>query len=694
MGLLRVKKPPIIQGICKNASTSSFVAFFKVKTIMCPKSAITLSRSARLLAVVSGLFWLQACGSSNGGSEEPGETTVPVVAVAEPVTDDTGNGLNPPDNDVVLTIGDLAPLPTVPLTPAPGPDSEPVQAEANTTTITQFSALRDPARELVDELDKLTDADFAAGPLPAEISIPAGLDPSSNSPPYFADLNNAEVFAGEQLRVLYDPDDQDGGLPGMFPHSLPEGATFVDNFDGTKSLHWSPLQPDVGIHEFTVTATDPEVPLYRSTQTIRIKVALPGDTSGIRNLPPGINAVRPSTATVGDPIVAYLKVTDPNDTIPTLRVLNPPPGSTMSPHPSEAGITILHFVPDAPGMITLNLRAIDAEDTSLTFDSSVNIEVMSESDDTRPGTRLRELASARDLLFGYAALQSFYERPDGAIYARIAGEEFNIVSTENSLKFDFINPLPGKFRWAATDNLVQLAKAQQQTVHGHTLVWYTQLPPWVIRSALADRELIMREFIDRVLKRYADDIQLWDVVNESLEEDGTLRRSVWFEGMGADYIDIAFRQARQSAPDATLIYNDYDIAFAGPKSTGMLNLMRQLKDASTPIDGVGFQLHLFADFNKFDEVAETFQKIADMDLDVYVTELDVSIGDGQTEAQQAEVYEQILSACLAQSRCKAFQIWGFTDTYTWRDGLNPLILDERYQVKPAYLALQKRLTEN
>jgi len=397
---------------------------------------------------------------------------------------------------------------------------------------------------------------------------------------------------------------------------------------------------------------------------------------------------------VNDPVVAYIKVTDPNGTIPELQILNPPPGATISAHPFEEAITILHFVPDTPGEVTLELLAIDSEDPMLSTTQNVTIEVLQESDFERPGARLRELASTKDLLFGYAALNSFYERPDGGIYTRIAGEEFNIVSTENSMKFNTLNPVPGDYRWAATDNLVRLAKIQRQTVHAHTLVWYYQVPDWVKRSEPANRELIMREYIDRVMTRYRDDIPLWDVVNESLEPNGTLRRSVWYEGMGADYIDIAFRQARQSAPDATLIYNDYDVAFAGPKSDGLLVLMQELKDAGTPLDGVGFQLHVYADFDKVDEVAATFQKIADMDLDIYVTELDISIGEGQTERQQADLYEQLLSVCLDQPRCKAFQTWGFTDMYSWRRELNPLMFDERYQIKPAYLALQQRLSEN
>ena len=680
--------------------------------LMKPRSSLVQGLTTYLTCLSIGVLVLAGCSSSSDSTSTAQNPVVaqddignnPVEAgdngsvLPAPLPEDpdgsdidytgTNAGLDIPPNRT------LPPLPDPPLTPAPDADSEPVVAEPNISTPSDYTVVRDQVLIPVDTNDQLTDEDFEQGLLPPDISVPAGVDTATNLPPFFVDIDNAEVFAGEELVVLFDPDDPEGGLPGMFPSNLPEGVSFNDNFDGTKSLRWRPLEPDVGVHEVTITATDPDVPQYRSAQTIRIRVNLPSDLSTIRNLPPGINLIREHTVRVNDPVVAYIKVTDPNGTIPELQILNPPAGFTLTPHYFEEGISILHFVPDAPGTITLNLRAIDSVDASLTGEQSVNIDVLPASDFIRPGTRLRELADARDMQFGYAILQSYYERPDGAIYAEIAGEEFNIVSTENSMKFDFLNPVPGKYRWAATDNMVQQAKAHQQTIHGHTLVWYTALPSWVWRSRFEDRELIMREYIDRVMDRYADDIPLWDVVNEALEDDGTLRRSVWFQGMGASYIDTAFRQARESAPDATLIYNDYDIAFAGPKSDGMLSLVQQLKDAGTPLDGVGFQLHLFADFDKVDEVVETFQKVADLDLDIYVTELDISMGPGQTLAQQAALYEQILSACLDQSRCKAFQTWGFTDMYTWRPGLRPLILDEGYQAKPAYLSLQQRLGEN
>jgi len=155
-------------------------------------------------------------------------------------------------------------------------------------------------------------------------------------------------------------------------------------------------------------------------------------------------------------------------------------------------------------------------------------------------------------------------------------------------------------------------------------------------------------------------------------------------------------QAREILPQGTLILNEYDIEINGPKADGFFSLIERMQLRGTPLDAVGFQMHLFSTFDQFDEVRENFQRAADLGLDIYVTELDVSFPEGSTERDlqlQADIYREILSICLEQERCKALQTWGFTDQYSWREPLDPLMFDARYQPKPAYFAIQQRLSE-
>jgi endo-1,4-beta-xylanase len=106
---------------------------------------------------------------------------------------------------------------------------------------------------------------------------------------------------------------------------------------------------------------------------------------------------------------------------------------------------------------------------------------------------------------------------------------------------------------------------------------------------------------------------------------------------------------------------------------------------------VGFQLHVFSSFDQYDELTANMAAIAERGFDIHITELDVAIVDGDSEAVQAGVYAGIVDACLAQTRCTVLQTWGFTDRYSFRTFQEPLYLDRDYALKPAYQALQGAL---
>ncbi len=518
------------------------------------------------------------------------------------------------------------------------------------------------------------------------------LPDSGNQPPFFVNLENQVIEAGPVWELVVQPRDADGGVPGLFIGTLPVGAANVDNFDGTRSLIWQPLQPDVGEYTVRITAFDADDPSVTTVRDIRLTVVLPDDLSIIPNRPPTIDAIGDYVVRAGDPVVMRAKAVDANGTVPSLSILNPPAGHSFTALEDDPRIRVLRFnsSPTDRGVVEYNFFARDAENPELTASGSATIDFRDAGAFVRPGSRLKDLASQAGIQFGYASLLQITEQADGALYNSIAASEFDLVTPENSMKWGFINPQRGEYRWEDADKLVRFAADNGMDVHGHALVWYTQLPQWVQESAVGERESLMNTFIDTMTGRYPN-VTIWDVVNEALEDDGNFRNSVWFQAMGEQHIDKAFIRTRAADPDAELIYNDFDVAAGGAKTDGMYALVSRLVENSVPIDGVGFQMHVDTDFDNFTAMRDTFQRFANLGLDIYITELDVNMQPGATEQDQADVYSGVIEVCLNQPACKAIQIWGFTDRYTWRRPNTPLVLDRNYQPKPAYQAVQQAL---
>ena len=648
------------------------------------------ARGRRRVPLASALLATLALVGCGGGDDSPSAADAPGG------TDEPGGGHDPaPSGGDPGPVGNapLGPLPSPPLTEPPSADDEPVPEGAGFTAASSFAPVRDPqAFPLAALAPTLTEADFAAG-LPAPvIERPVGVDAADNAAPSFEGLDNVRVTAGETLKLRYVPVDPDGGLPGMFPQRLPEGARFVDNFDGTKSLVWQPLQADLGVNAFTVVAIDPEDGGLRSSQTVLIAVDAPDDPATIANVAPRLFEVPEYVVRLGDPVLAEIEGIDRNGTAPTLELVSPPPDATLLPRPFEPERYALRFVPSAPGETVVDVLVRDADDASLTGAGQVVLDVRAPAAFELEGERLRTLGTARGIEVGSAISPFFHRQADGGLYEAVAADEFALVTPESSMKMDAINPAPGHYAFADTDNLVAFARANDMRVRGHPLVWHRQLPAWVRATPPATREGHMREFIARIVGRYADDVAHWDVVNEPLADDGSLRASIWSDAMGEGYIDTAFRQARALDADATLVLNEFDIAFDGPKFDELLELVDRLLERDVPIDAVGFQLHLFASYDEFDELAAHMAAVAARGLDVHVTELDVALTDTTDEAAQAEVYARVVEICLAEPRCTVLQTWGFTDRYSFRSMSDPLPLDRAYRPKPAYEALQDALS--
>ncbi|GLW64097.1 beta-xylanase [Actinomadura rubrobrunea] len=311
---------------------------------------------------------------------------------------------------------------------------------------------------------------------------------------------------------------------------------------------------------------------------------------------------------------------------------------------------------------------------------------------------LGELAAAKGRYFGSAT-----DNPElsDAPYVSILSSEFTSITPGNAMKWESTEPQRGRFDFAKGDEIVELAQRNGQQVRGHTLVWHSQLPSWVSDGGFSAEELrsILRNHVTTVASHYKGKVVHWDVVNEPLNEDGTLRDTVFSRTLGESYIAEALRAARAADPDAKLYINDYNIDGIGAKSDGMYRLVKSLKEQGVPLDGVGFQGHLALQYGFPSRMQENLQRFADLGLDVAITELDIRMqlpADSAKLATQAAWYSDVTKACLAVSRCVGITIWDFTDKYSWIPDVFPgegaaLPWDENLRPKPAYDALRVAL---
>ncbi|ROQ35961.1 endo-1,4-beta-xylanase [Streptomyces sp. PanSC19] len=272
-------------------------------------------------------------------------------------------------------------------------------------------------------------------------------------------------------------------------------------------------------------------------------------------------------------------------------------------------------------------------------------------------------------------------------YAAISDREFNMITPENEMKWDAIEPSRGNFDFGPADRIVDHARAHGQRLRGHTTVWHSQLPSWVgsIRDAKTLRS-VMNNHITTEMTHYKGKIYAWDVVNEAFADGGSgrLRGSVFQTVLGDGFIEEAFRTARAADSSAKLCYNDYNIEnWSDAKTQGVYRMVKDFTSRGVPIDCVGFQSH-FGAGGPPASFRTTLAGFAALGVDVQITELDIA------QASPAH-YANAVGACLSVARCTGITVWGVRDSDSWRSGENPLLFDGNGKPKPAYTAVMNAL---
>lgn len=318
---------------------------------------------------------------------------------------------------------------------------------------------------------------------------------------------------------------------------------------------------------------------------------------------------------------------------------------------------------------------------------------------------LRNLAESAGMRIGTSVLINPLR--EDATYREVLGREFNNLTPENAMKFGQLSTARGNYNFTDADEIVAFAQNHNMQIHGHTLVWHRNLPDWFKNGKWSHQEAmnILKDHIFTVVRRYRGKVTSWDVVNEAISDEGTLRNSIWLQTIGPEYIEMAFRWAHAADPKARLFYNDYSAEQLGKKSHAVYKLVQQLRQKNVPIHGVGFQMHTSIKKQPNSKAVSTnIQRLGELGLEVKITEMDVKIHEdaqpiSEKLAAQAKIYQDIATVCLKAPNCHSLTTWGVADHWSWVPKFfnridAPLLFDEFYQPKPAYTALSETFYQN
>ena len=331
------------------------------------------------------------------------------------------------------------------------------------------------------------------------------------------------------------------------------------------------------------------------------------------------------------------------------------------------------------------------------------------------------LAATKRMRFGSTVAWSSPGADAGSFanpaYAALLERDCTILVPENELKWASIRPGPTTFDFTRADAMLAYADAHGMAMRGHNLLWYDGQydPDWLASydfgsDPRASAQALVRTHVQTVLRHYGTRIASYDVVNEAIvPSTGALRTNTLAKQVGGDMslIDVAFITARQEAPTAELVYNDYMDAGTPNHRQGVLTLLKGFKDRGVPVDTLGIQSHLgfyspdavkfIAQYNT-DNMKPFLDQVVAMGYKIKVTELDVNDAQRsgtieQRDADSATLVRAWLDLMMSYSQLNDVLVWGMSDRYSWlqsntfgvrADGLpkRPDPYDANFQAKP------------
>ena len=343
--------------------------------------------------------------------------------------------------------------------------------------------------------------------------------------------------------------------------------------------------------------------------------------------------------------------------------------------------------------------------------------------DPNPSVKLKD-AYKNYFMIGVALNQRNVSTPD---QVNLVKAEFNSITAENDMKPGELHPKEGVWNWEKADKIANFCRQNGIKLRGHCLCWHSQFADWMFtdkKGKEVKKEVFyerLREHIHTVVNRYKDVVYAWDVVNEAMADDNgggprwgrfggqepsPYRQSRHFRLCGDEFIAKAFQFAREADPNALLFYNDYSCVDEG-KRERIYNMVKKMKDAGVPIDGIGMQGHYNIYFPSEEQLEKAIVRFKELVKHIHITELDIRMNQemgGQLQFSRGEnrPVAGYMNTMLTDQYSRVFKIfrkhkdvidcvtfWNLGDRDSWL-GVNnhPLPFDENYKPKQAYYAIK------
>ena len=319
---------------------------------------------------------------------------------------------------------------------------------------------------------------------------------------------------------------------------------------------------------------------------------------------------------------------------------------------------------------------------------------------TVPGNSLDAAARRSGRRFGSAVAWAPAGADAGSFnnprYAALLERDCELLVPENQLKWQWVRRSPGGFDFRAFDAIADYAAGHRFSLRGHTLFWTPTkwYPKWLAEThfgSAGEAEKLLTEHVRTVCSRYGEQIYSYDVVNEAVQpETGEIRDTNVTRALGGQaFLDLMFHAARDAAPHAQLVYNDYmSWELTGEDQTharGVLKLLEGFKKRGTPVDALGVQSHIRllknAPVSRIVRESEGpwrrfLDEVVGMGYQLLITEFDVNDRMAPTDVvirdrMVADYGRAYLDLMLSYPQLRDVLCWGLCDRYSWLDGYDP-----------------------